>query len=388
MLSVASGGGVMRGRRSRSFICAVFIVAFAFLALATPAFAAGPGWTWRNGTFTALEGTADRPNATPLGISPGVPPSSLPWARVPSSALFHAYRTQSPYIVGYGVGTTPPVQHALMWHNGTVTDLGSLGPYNSSAYAVNNAGHAVGGAGVDVNKTVAVLFADGQVTPLRAGDAYSTANAINNHDVVVGSAAMADGHNWAYAWQAGTMTELAHLPRWDRSVAYDVNDKGEIVGQAVLTDGSTVAVIWSAGGVAVLPNLPHAESRNTAWAINERGEIAGGAMDLNGKGRAVIWRNGKVVKVLGTQPSYATGINDSSHVVGTTVHRDGGPRLHVPQRHDRSGHDAPMANEPGSRHQQPRHRDRLQRLRVDTAAAVACHRGQQGRSLRRPSGTR
>jgi probable HAF family extracellular repeat protein len=309
----------MRGRRSRSFVCAVFIVAVAVLALATPAFADGPGWTWRNGAFTALPSTASLPNVTPLGISPGETPSSLPWARVPSLLLASRYRAPDPYIVGYGVGTTPPVQHALMWHSGTITDLGSLGPYNSSAYAVNNAGHAVGGAGVDSNKTVAVLFANGQVTPLRAGDAYSTANAINNFDLVVGTAAMADGHNWAYAWQAGTMTELPHLPRWDWSTAYDVNDKGEIVGMAVLTDGSTVAVEWSAGGVAVLPSLPHAESRNAAWAINERGEIAGSAVDMNGKGRAVIWRNGKVVKVLGTQPSYALGINDSGHVVGTSV---------------------------------------------------------------------
>jgi probable HAF family extracellular repeat protein len=308
----------MSGRRGRSFICAVFIVAIAFLALAAPAFAAGPGWTWRNGTFTALEGTIDLPNVTPLGISPEGSWSSLPWARVPSTAEFYRCRTQDPYIVGYGVGTTPPVQRALMWHNGTVTELGHLGSYNSSAYGVNNAGHAVGGAQVGDNKPVAVLFADGQVTPLRDGDAYSVANAINNHDVVVGAAAMADGHTWAFAWQAGTMTELPHLPRWEWSTAYDVNDKGQIVGIAVLTDGTALAVEWSSGGVVVLPSLPLGQPRSAAFSINERGDVAGSATDANGDGYAVVWSKGKASKIPGALGSYAMGINDAGRVTGTS----------------------------------------------------------------------
>ena len=312
----------MAGRRGRLLICVVFIVAVAFLVLATPAFAAGPGWTWQNGTFTALEGTADLPNVAPLGISP-----------------------EGSYVVGYGVGTTPPVERALVWHNGTVTELGTLGLNTSSASGVNDAGHAVGAADVAYNKPVAVLFTNGhpgfshlpsafnwalqhstvndlkKVTLLRAGDAYSVANAINNYDLVVGDAKMTDGHTWAFAWHAGTMTELPHLPGWNWSTAYDVNDSGQIVGMAVLTDGTTAAVEWSIGGVVVLPGLPLAQPRSIANSINERGDIAGVAVDSNGDGHAVVWS--KVwgtnwsCKAVGGPGSGAMGINNAGHVVGT-----------------------------------------------------------------------
>ena len=294
----------MRARRSRIFICAAFIVAVVFLVLTTPAFAAGPGWTWSNGTFTALQGTPALPNVTPLGISP-----------------------DGSYVVGYGVGTTPPVQRALVWHprpwfRSGVTELGTLGSNMSSAYDVNNAGHAVGFADVAYDKPVAVLFAHGHVTPLRPGDAYSAANAINKYDLVVGDATMADGHTWAYSWQAGTMTELPHLPRWLWSTAYDVNDAGQIAGMAVLIDGTTLAVEWSMGGVVVLPNLPLGHPDSAAFSINARGDIAGSAMDANGDGYAVVWRKGLgdiwTCKIVGNLGSYALGINDAGSVVGTS----------------------------------------------------------------------
>lgn len=141
-------------------------------------------------------------------------------------------------VVGYGIssGTT---YHAILWQNGTATDLGSLSTGNSEALAINNAGTIVG---------------------------YS----------VDGS-----GIDQAVVWQNGVMTTLAHLQSGGHTLAYGVNQSGIIVGRSdIYTAAGWVdhAVLWQNGTLVDLNKYLQAGSGwvlNYAIGINANGDITG-----------------------------------------------------------------------------------------------------------------
>ena len=132
------------------------------------------------------------------------------------------------------------VVHAVLWQNGAANDLGNLGSeFNNWAYAINDRGQVVGGAGVTGGNTWhAFLWQDGAMSDLGLlpGDVMSQANGMNNEGQVVGTscndAAFDICH--AFLWQDGVMTDLnsltsSHFP-FVLGIANDINDRGEIAG--------------------------------------------------------------------------------------------------------------------------------------------------------------
>ena len=81
----------------------------------------------------------------------------------------------SPDATNFSSNSIAPDEHAFLWQNGAMTDLGTLGgtPDNSAAFAINNAGQVVGWS---------------DITPLTGTDRYSFEH--------------------AFLWQNGTMTDL------------------------------------------------------------------------------------------------------------------------------------------------------------------------------------
>src|SRR4051812_33268588 len=145
----------------------------------------------------------------------------------------------------------PFVQHAYSWQRGTLTDLGALGPRpaDNSSYtnAINARGHAAGisdNGSIDpllgTAETHAVLWRNATIRDLGTLGGYeSQAFALNDRDQVVGVAAngVSDAFSmlgWetqarAFLWQSGRLRDLGTLGGPD-SFGWAVNDRGQVAG--------------------------------------------------------------------------------------------------------------------------------------------------------------
>ncbi|MGA2741530.1 MAG: DUF3466 family protein [Bryobacteraceae bacterium] len=134
--------------------------------------------------------------------------------------------------------------HAVLWENGTPTNIGNLG-----------------------------------------GVAWNTPTAINNHGVIVGfsdlpgdSAASPNYH--AFIWtKSGGIVDLGTLPGDSFSIAWGINEQGQVAGQSINASGSSRAFLWQNGVMTDLNTLVAAGPLSLVYAndINDAGEIVGGA---------------------------------------------------------------------------------------------------------------
>ncbi|MFI5113542.1 MAG: hypothetical protein ACHP7J_00255 [Terriglobales bacterium] len=142
--------------------------------------------------------------------------------------------------VGWTRSMDCTVQHAVLWENGTVTDLGSLGGKYSDAFSINNQGQAFGQSNLPGDLTFHAFLWQKHVgmTDLSTlpGDFSSIAWSIDNKGRVVGTSCDASGNCRAFLWQHGTMTDLNTLipdgSPWFLVEADGINSRGEIVGAA------------------------------------------------------------------------------------------------------------------------------------------------------------
>ena len=130
--------------------------------------------------------------------------------------------------------------HALLWDNGKMVDLGSLGgSYGNMAIFINNGGQVVGLSDL-------------------SGDTTS------------------HGFLWT---RATGMQDLGTYPGDIGSAAISINDQGVIAGVSVIdTKGDSRAVVWNDNVVTDLNTLVQANPPLyliTACSINDRGEITG-----------------------------------------------------------------------------------------------------------------
>ena len=88
--------------------------------------------------------------------------------------------------------------HALLWQNGTATDLGTLGGvFNNFAEEINNRGEVVGGSDVSGDSTSHGFLWTPETKKMKdlgtvAGDYWSIAIGINDQGQIVGASANAD----------------------------------------------------------------------------------------------------------------------------------------------------------------------------------------------------
>jgi probable HAF family extracellular repeat protein len=143
--------------------------------------------------------------------------------------------------------------HAVLWENGTVKYLGSLGGVAwNTPMAINERGDVVGFANVPGGSTPGSFNAHAflwtasrgmrDLGTLR-GDVLSQALGINERRQVVGLSCTAGFASCrAFLWQDGIMIDLNRLVaagyRDHLFFANDINDRGRITGQAVASDAS------------------------------------------------------------------------------------------------------------------------------------------------------
>jgi probable HAF family extracellular repeat protein len=145
----------------------------------------------------------------------------------------------------YGVPLQP--QHALLWEQGKIVNLGSLGgTVNNAAFVINNAGQVGGTSGLPGNSiNHAFLWQNGHITDLGTlpGDIDSGALGVGGNQVV-GASFDASGNSRAFLWESGAMFDLNALISSGAPLfllqASAINSRGEIVGFALETDTGNI----------------------------------------------------------------------------------------------------------------------------------------------------
>ena len=208
--------------------------------------------------------------------------------------------------------------HAVLWRDGEIIDLGTLGGTLSRARGVNPAGVIVGSATIPGDFFYhAFRWENGVMTDLGTlpGDPSSHAYGISPDGRIVGRSERS-GLGHAVLWQDGTIIDLGTLGG-TASIAYAINAPGTIVGSSTTTAGTEHAFVWRDGAMADLGTL--GGTRSVAYAINPRGDIVGSSTTTGGEEHAVLWPagGGEIIDLgtLGAQ-SVATGINASRQIVG------------------------------------------------------------------------
>lgn len=145
--------------------------------------------------------------------------------------------SDSGHVVGQATGSLDGRVRAYVWQGGVQQELGTFGGAGSSAVAVNNKGVAVGTADLPDGSYHGFVYRQGVMHDLGTlGGALSWANAINDKGQVVGGAQLADGSSRAFVHARGSMTVLP-TPEGAPAAAWDINRSGVVLG-AYTTDRS------------------------------------------------------------------------------------------------------------------------------------------------------
>jgi probable HAF family extracellular repeat protein len=216
--------------------------------------------------------------------------------------------------VGWSDVTSVGTNHAILWEDGRVVDLGLLpGDDLSYAFGINDRGQIVG-ASSDLTRGTqhAVLWQDGRMIPLSPPDPDCYAIDINNHGEIAGTC-----EDVPVVWRDGDMVPIGLLPGFSSAIANAINDKGAIVGSTIDFALVQSGFLWQDGR---LIELADSGVTMVPFDVNDHGQVVGyaPANPVASEIEPVIWEDGRIRPVSGTWGSFhgtAWGINDRGEVV-------------------------------------------------------------------------
>ncbi|HKY27575.1 MAG TPA: DUF3466 family protein [Pyrinomonadaceae bacterium] len=187
---------------------------------------------------------------------------------------------------------------AVIYEDGVMRQIGTLGGTSSMAFAVNDLGSVVGAARTTSGEQHAFLYYGGVMHDLDTlGGNLSTARGINSRGQIVGGSRLAiPGQRHAFVFEFGVMRDLGTLGG-NFSEAFAINDSGQIVGQAETATGERHAFLYTNGRMVDLGTLGGTFS--VAFAINNRGEIVGQSETTIGDFHAFLYKDGVMIDLGG-----------------------------------------------------------------------------------------
>jgi probable HAF family extracellular repeat protein len=218
----------------------------------------------------------------------------------------------------------------MMQHNVVrsvaMTDLGTLpGGRTSIATAINAQNDVVGWAETAGGDIHAVLWRDGQVTDLGTlGGTFSQAHAINNQGMVVGRSTTSGGlesRQSAFLWQAGRMINIGLPSGATESVGFGINGRGTV---AIYTDAGLAT--WKEGKWTMLATPLRGTGCSVVGIDNADG--VSGYCQIGSRIRSFIWEHGLPRDVGGAAgwDVAVTAISPSGVVAGFYSNGTGGSR--------------------------------------------------------------
>jgi probable HAF family extracellular repeat protein len=220
--------------------------------------------------------------------------------------------------------------HAFLYSDGgPMTDLGSIGGGNwSVANAINASGAITGAAGIAGAAHQAVIFDNGHIIGLGTlGGTSSVGSSINSRGQAAGASFISGGtgttsHAFLYTPGHGMM-DIGTLPGGTTSIAEGINNRGNVVGYGDVDHGATThAFLYDNGKMSDLGTLPTSGNvipRSAANAINAAGVVVGFS-SVGGQGfeHAFSYSPGLGMSDLGTLggDSIAWGISNNGEIVG------------------------------------------------------------------------
>jgi probable HAF family extracellular repeat protein len=149
------------------------------------------------------------------------------------------------------------------------------------------------------------------------GGKVSYANAVNNHDQVVGAAADKNGYRHAFFYDpVRGMIDLGTLGG-RVSAATAINDQGIVAGSSETADRRWHAFVYDGKRMIDLGKLiGHGDSYATG--INSAGHVVG-MVQVGDQRQSFVWRDGQMLVHNSGRALYLTNaINDAEQVVGAT----------------------------------------------------------------------
>jgi len=226
-----------------------------------------------------------------------------------------------------GAATADGWQHAFIYRDGAMIDLGTLRADryvggSSIGADINNRGEVAGQADTEDGSIHAVRYADGLAKDLGTlGGTYSSGYAINEKGQVAGISYLTDDaeyHAFRYSRSSG-MSDLGTLGD-SYSTGDGINDAGEVAGIYQLEFESHAYLYTHGTLVDLLPGKSSYLSSDAAVVINSAGHIAG-SYRTDDATRSFIYRDGDIVDVgtLGGDFALASALNDDDQVVGDST---------------------------------------------------------------------